>query len=568
MQHHDRDLNRELFWIICIRVVAMMSIVIPVYLLAVSPEFDLPIEPVGLLQVLVSTVSIQTLLYLALLRWLPRHGVVQAYIQFTGDVLLITLVIYRLGSAGSSMLLLYLVVIIVAAALLGRSAALTVAVMAFVAWAFPLVSLALGWTTVVQFLERALTDIDALSPSALPLTYHLLLNLAGFSGVATLASRLSVRAKRTETELRRRQAFLESLYQDVIQSISSGVAITDLDGRLIDVNRAAYEILGVASGTLDGAPITDTLLFDDASWAGACRQLLEDNGVALRTRSELDLEREGRRLTIGFSLSPLRDADDEQNGYIVVFQDLTEHRRLEQRVRLQDRMAAVGEMAAGLAHEVGNPLAAISGSVQLLAQTADNDGAEAKLLDITLKESRRLDRTVKGFLDFARPRERNETRFDIARLLAEDTVLLENSEEVTSAHRIQTELDPSSFFVTADPDQVSQVFWNLARNAIQAMPEGGTLSIGGTAIDDRGIYRIHFRDDGAGMEEEERANLFHPFKSFFDGGMGIGMAIVYRIVEEHGGVIQVDSEPERGTSITIDLPTGMNERADALEEKV
>jgi two-component system sensor histidine kinase PilS (NtrC family) len=225
---------------------------------------------------------------------------------------------------------------------------------------------------------------------------------------------------------------------------------------------------------------------------------------------------------------------------------------MQEDLRMKDRMVAVGELAAGLAHEIGNPLAAISGSVQMLAGRVDGDPAQRKLIEILLKESHRLDRTIKGFLRFARPRERSSVSFDIARLLAENVELLRNSEEVSERHRLEMELDPPSARLFADPDQISQIFWNLARNSLRAMPDGGTLRVVGRFAGE--WYRLQVIDTGRGMTEEQRTNLFHPFQSFFDGGTGIGMAIVYRIVQDHGGRLRVDSRPGAGTTITVELP--------------
>jgi two-component system sensor histidine kinase PilS (NtrC family) len=215
-------------------------------------------------------------------------------------------------------------------------------------------------------------------------------------------------------------------------------------------------------------------------------------------------------------------------------------------------MAAVGELAAGIAHEIGNPLAAISGSVQMLAPRNDGDQETGKLLQIVLRESQRLDRTIKSFLQFARPKERASVWFDVARLLGEQAQLLANSAELQSRHRLQVELDPPSARVLADPDQISQIFWNLVRNALKAMPEGGTLAISGRLAGE--TYRLCVRDTGHGMGAEERTKLFQPFKSFFDQGTGIGMAIVYRIVQEHGGRVHVESAPGAGTTIVAELP--------------
>jgi signal transduction histidine kinase len=201
---------------------------------------------------------------------------------------------------------------------------------------------------------------------------------------------------------------------------------------------------------------------------------------------------------------------------------------------------------------VGNPLAAISGSVQLLAGRFEGKTSEQKLLDITLRESRRLDRTVKSFLQFARPRDHFPEEFDIAALIAEDVSLLRNSEEVAAHHRIELDLAEGPALVVADRDQLGQIFWNLARNALQAMPHGGLLRISGRL--EGHYYRLEMEDSGRGMSGDEKARIFQPFKSFFGSGLGLGMAIVYRLVEEHGGEILVDSEPGAGTRIAVLLP--------------
>src|SRR6185436_5409132 len=254
----------------------------------------------------------------------------------------------------------------------------------------------------------------------------------------------------------------------------------------------------------------------------------------------------------GFTVTPLTDAHGSLGGYIVVFQDLTEWRTLQAELRMKDRMAAVGELAAGIAHEIGNPLAAISGSVQMLSPASEDNPQRAKLLQIVLRESQRLDRTIKSFLQFARPKERACVWFDVAHLLAEHVQLLSNSPELSPRHRLEVALDPPSARIFADADQVSQIFWNLTRNGLKAMPGGGRLAISGRIAGE--FYQLRVADSGRGMGAEERAKLFQPFKSFFDQGTGLGMAIVYRIVEEHGGRVHVETSPGAGTAITAELP--------------
>jgi two-component system, NtrC family, sensor histidine kinase PilS len=392
------------------------------------------------------------------------------------------------------------------------------------------------------------------------LAYNLVVHLFGFYAVALLASYLAHSITRAERELEAKSedlADLQVVHRDVIESISSGLITTDLEGMVTSVNRAGAEILRKPEAELVGAPISRSGLFSPERWG----VLAAVSGHRGRLRSEVEITYDGTSSYVGFSISHLVDAEGVQRGFILIFQDLTRWHRLQEEVRLKDRMAAVGELAAGLAHEIGNPLAAISGSVQMLSSAASagspgsntaGEASQRRLIDILLKESQRLDRTIKGFLRFARPRERSSVRFDVARLLAENFELLGNSDEVSEHHRLKLDLHPLSASLVADPDQVSQIFWNLARNALRAMPEGGTLRIVGRLVED--CYRLRVIDTGRGMSEEQRANLFHPFQSFFDKGTGIGMAIVYRIVQEHGGRIHAESRPGDGTTITVELP--------------
>jgi two-component system, NtrC family, sensor histidine kinase PilS len=560
------DLARQLRLYIAIRVVAIASVLLPYFLLQlmapapVSPEIGPGVSspPAAVaapasraaealqpafLYALAGATFIATLVYIVLLRLLRRHIEIQAYVQFFGDLLLITALVYRVGGIASPFSMLYLIVIAVASTLLRRRAGVIVASVAYALYALLLLGLYFHW------LPASLPSME--SVSIWRLNYNLATHLFGFYGVALLTSYLAHNVTRAERELVEKSedlADLQVVHRDVIESISSGLITTDLEGNITSVNRAGQMILGRSEADLVGTTIEDSGLLPAEHWA----ELTTASDGRAKRRSEVAVQRGGATTYVGFTLSQLADSLGTQRGYIVIFQDLTRWRRLQEEVRMKDRMAAVGELAAGLAHEIGNPLAAISGSVQMLAGPAERDPAQKKLVDILLKESQRLDRTIKGFLRFARPRERASVHFDVAHLLAENFVLLKNSDEVFERHRLELDLVPESAPLVADPDQISQIFWNLARNALRAMPEGGTLSVVGRLSDDS--YRLQVKDTGRGMSEEQRANLFHPFHSFFDSGTGIGMAIVYRIVQEHGGHLGVESRPGRGTTITVELP--------------
>ncbi len=535
-------LKSSLRWLIGIRLVVITSLALPYFLYRVTqPDLYSRLDFLYLLSGLVYAAS---LVYIGLLRWLADRTEFQAYVQFIGDLLLITGLVYYFGGLASPFSIFYFIVVIVAATMLGRRPALAIGACAWVLYASVVLALAYR-------LLNLPGGVPADTPSRLQLLYNLGVHLLGFIAVALLSSRLAQSVAQAESALRRKGeqvANLEIFNRDIIESIPSGLVTTDLEGRVTSANRAAEQILGFDARTLGGKPIYDTGFLSREQWQG----LVSIDSTEPRTRRELIYRTGETSRPIGYALTHLTNAEGTPSGYIVIFQDLTDWRQLQEELRLKDRMAAVGELAAGIAHEIGNPLAAISGSVQMLAGSYEGQPAQSKLLDITLKESQRLDRTIRSFLKFARPKDRASVSFDVAELLTENLKLLRHSAEVGEHHSLKLELNPSSVALEADPDQISQIFWNLARNALRAMPDGGTLTIVGRPRGDS--YRIAFSDTGRGMDDEERARLFQPFQSFFDGGTGIGMAIVYRIVEEHGGRLTVDSEPGSGSTITVELP--------------
>lgn len=536
------DLERQLRWLIAIRLVVISSVLLSYLVFELSARGSLP--EWNLLFILVGATYLASIFYIVLLRSFDLPAVWKAYVQFAGDLALVTGLVYFFGGIISPFSMLYLVVIMVASVILRRRAGLTVAGIAYILYAGLLSALAKGW---LPPLSPMPTDQEM----SWRVSYNLAMHLFGFVAVAFLTSYLTENASRAEEELAEKTgslANLEIFHRDVIQSISSGLISTDLAGVVTSVNRAALDILGSAESALVGRPIYESGLFSADDWRRAAGLAQPSRNL----RSEILAKRGAEELPIGFTVTRLTGARGVPTGWIVVFQDLSQWRKLQEELRIKDRMAAVGELAAGLAHEVGNPLAAISGSVQLLSSALTAKERERRLLDIIVKESQRLDRTIKGFLRFAKPRERATVRFDIAGLLAENMALLRNSEEATGKHDLRLELIPESAHVVGDPDQISQIFWNLARNALRAMPKGGALSLRGRLRGDR--YRFECSDTGHGMSEEQRTKLFQPFQSFFDSGTGIGMAIVYRIVQEHGGSVNVESRPESGTTISIDLP--------------
>jgi len=225
---------------------------------------------------------------------------------------------------------------------------------------------------------------------------------------------------------------------------------------------------------------------------------------------------------------------------------------LEETSRRQDRLAAIGRMAASIAHEIRNPLAAMRGSIQMLRSEVAADSSEAELMEIILRESDRLNQIITDFLSYARPRSLVQGRVDVGDLLHQTFSLLKHSPEINTNQVVETEVPEERLFANADEGQLKQVFWNLARNALQAMPQGGTLRAT-LAKNSNGRLLLAFSDTGRGMTPDQVERLFEPFSST-TGGTGLGLSIVYQIIRDHGGTINVRSLVGQGTTITVELP--------------
>jgi two-component system sensor histidine kinase PilS (NtrC family) len=467
-------------------------------------------------------------------------------IQVGGDLLVETLLVYFTGGLDSPFSFLYLVSIITASMLLYRRGGLLAASGAVILYG----ALAdLMYYEIIPLPEQSL--VSAVPWTSSRLYFNMATNFAGFYAAALLTSFISEKLQKTFEELdvnRQNLAELRAINQNVVDSIPSGLITLSSYGTASFINPAGCAILQSAPLAILGRHVTELGFFTLQSWNEARAGL--SAGAIVREEIEYPT-RDGPR-SIGFAVTPLQTLEGKPAGYTVIFQDLTEMKKLEAQVRLKDRMAAVGELSAGIAHEIRNPLAAIAGSVQVLKGSASLSHQEQRLMSIVLKESERLNKTIAEFLRFVRPQERRSAEFDIAASLAEALDLLANSSELSAEHSIRREIHPPSFHLLGDADQIRQVFWNLARNAVQAMPHGGTLTVS-THLHD-GQYHILFSDSGRGMSDADLQRLFQPFRTNFPSGTGLGMAISYRIVQEHGGRIDVLSRQGQGTTITVSLP--------------
>jgi two-component system sensor histidine kinase PilS (NtrC family) len=269
-------------------------------------------------------------------------------------------------------------------------------------------------------------------------------------------------------------------------------------------------------------------------------------------------------MEIGLTVSTL-SLPDGRSGYLLTFQDVTDVRRLERGARMQQRLAAVGEMAAGIAHEIRNPLASMSGSIQVLRQELALTEDQAQLMDIVLRESERLNETIRSFLAYARPQRFTLTRLDIRRVVQDTATLLRNSAEVRDDHVIDVDLPEDPVWYEADENQIRQILWNLATNGLRAMLSGGRLMLSAKAEREarQDELTITIEDEGCGIPATELDSLFQPFRSSFEKGTGLGLAIVHRIVTDYNGSIQVSSTVGTGTTVRVRLPL----RTPALDER-
>jgi len=266
---------------------------------------------------------------------------------------------------------------------------------------------------------------------------------------------------------------------------------------------------------------------------------------------------DGRHIELGFTATLLRTPGGSA-GLLFAFQDVTDFKKLERDARLRQRLAAVGEMAAGIAHEIRNPLASMSGSIQILRQELPLTEEQAQLMDIVLRESERLNDTIKSFLAYARPQRVSITRLDVRRVLNDAALLLRNSSEVQEGHVIDVHVPTSEVVFEADENQVKQLVWNLATNGLRAMRAGGCLTLGarlesGVEGDQESVV-LEVADEGVGIPADELDAIFQPFRGSFAKGTGLGLAIVHRIVSDYNGEIQVSSTPGHGTTVRVTLP--------------
>ncbi len=484
-----------------------------------------------------------------------------AFFQIVIDQLFITALIYFTGGMESFFPITYIFTIIASSMIFYKRGAF---------FSASLSSLLYGLLLSLQFYHWINPLGQSPNYDASQIFYSLILYMAAFYIVAFLSSALSEELKNKKKELIQKQADynqLETFNRNIIQSLDSGLLTIDLRGNINFLNRTAGKIL-----KRNGESLKDTSIYDLFPKINEVVEQVKRKG----SEPSLDYQRYETLLAnhdrgktyLGFSISPLTDPEGSLIGYTLIFQDITKFREMEEQVKRVDKMAAVGVLASGMAHEIRNPLASLSGSIQMLKTELTLDDQQKHLMEITLRESERLNALITDFLLYAHPPQTHKILYPIGRILEETIDLFVHSSSYHDGMRILRPSDHEEIRASVDPNQMKQVFWNLFINAGQSMSDGGEIQVHLGKGNARGVpglslpphlrgkewVKISIADSGDGIALENKEKIFEPFFSTKENGTGLGLSIVHKIIENHEGLIKVESELSRGSTFTIFLP--------------
>jgi two-component system, NtrC family, sensor histidine kinase PilS len=538
-------IRRKLLWLITARAAVISLLLGSAVLIQIKSPGSFPVDPYFFLLGLTFAL---TVVYSLTVRHAERHRWL-VDLQLAADAVIVSAIVHVTGGVNSYFSTLYALPIIAAGTLQLRRGAVMVGTLSSVLYTGVVLTQYFGAPT-------SPIVVVALGPPLRVALYTLGLNVFGLLAVAALTGYLAEGLRRADAQLQRASSELadvQAFSRYVVDSLTSGLATTDLIGHLVTYNRAAEAITGIAGSQAIGQPAAAVLQLP-ASLAGLFGP---PAARPKQTRVEYGFTKsDNRQIEMGLSAAPLMTPRGE-TGFILTFQDVTESRTLDRQARVQQRLAAVGEMAAGIAHEIRNPLASMSGSIQILRQELPLTDEQGQLMDIVIRESERLNETIRSFLAYARPQRQSMRYLDVRQVITETATLLQNSAERGEAHRIAVDVPADPVMLQADEGQIRQIVWNLATNGLRAMPAGGTLTLAVTAsADDAPHVAIGVSDEGVGIAPEELDGIFQPFRGSFERGTGLGLAMVHRIVSDYSGEVKVNSTPGAGTTVQVRFPVG------------
>lgn len=541
------ELRARLRWLMAFRV-AIVTVMLGLSLVFQATKGE-QVDTYYALIILTYAVTIPSALVLPSLT-APASLTVFFWAQVGIDFLLETVLVVRTGGVDSPFAVLYVMTVTVASLVprkrVGLFAACGCIILFGAVTNVQLYGLADGWDWGSKSQLTAPETFQTFGAYALALLVVGLLS-------GTLADQLQ-QADRSLREKEQGLTRLQAFHENIVQSISSGVFTADRSGAITSFNPAAQEATGYTLSQVLRCQWREVF-----NWHPA-QPLHDGTGMAAVSRFEVECKRaDGNRLVLGMTVSPLHE-QGQQEGLVGVFKDLTQIRDLEEEMRRKEWLANLGEMSAGMAHEIRNPLGALAGAMQMLRKEAAADDTDRRLMDIAIREATRLDSIITEFLQYARPPALNLAESDINKVLAETLDLVQHEARTRSNITIVTTLASGSLIAQIDQNQMRQVFWNLATNAFEAMPDGGQLTIatGCRQIDAGGrkgeVIEISFQDQGQGIPKANLDKIFLPFFTTKKAGSGLGLAAVHRIVDLHGGWIKVESERQQGTRFVVCMP--------------
>ncbi|MFQ5510589.1 MAG: nitrogen regulation protein NR(II) [Candidatus Krumholzibacteriia bacterium] len=535
---------RALGWFVGLRMIVLTLVVGAGIMIVQLSHSEFSVGPLYLMLVL--SYAVGGMFYAGLrLRLDPVTG---AWLMMIADIALVTAILRYSGGVASQFALIYCWPIIAAAFLLEVTGGLVIAILASLLY--------IGYGVLES---QGVLAPNAAGPEAIvrgPEFLQMYMHVSLFLLVGALSGYLAERISQKGRQLDRAESKLRQLKVDtdsILNNMSSGVMVIDFEGSILSINPKAEQILGVDRKDIETMNAATVFAATTPELGGELAKALQFKES--KSRHEMTVRRAGGKdLPLGISISLLRDDEGNKRGIIAVFQDLTEVRDMQERVRKADRLAAVGELSAGIAHEIRNPLASISGSIEMLNNELDLDSENRRLMELIMKESDRLDRIITDFLEFARLRPPAMDEVSVCRCLDEVLALLENNTTLRCQARAEIGNEVKDVVVRFDEEQMKQVFLNLAINACEAMEEGGTLTIRARRLAD-GSLSVAFQDEGGGISEEAFDRLFEPFFTTKEGGTGLGLAIANKIVTAHGGRIQAKNRARGGVEMSIVFPS-------------
>ena len=553
-ENPDQELKQRLKTIMVLRIVFLTGFVTLLLLLGPRIQFSAPLAP---LTAVICAGYLLSIIYALFFKiWKPSFT---ASFQVIGDLFLVGGIIYTTGGTESPLSFLFLFVIIVASFVLSRAACYFAASGA---------SIIYGLLMDLEFYQFIQPYYLFSEPARIVeggyVFYLVFLNIGSYYSVAYLSSFLNQRLRMVRKELAAASKDLEELqvfHTNVIRDMGTGLITTDENGGITSMNRAAEGITGYKLEESRGLPC-HTLLSPS---------ILQDflklsYGVSHPAQTEGECRRkDGKTIFIRMKVSRFSGLEYPRKGFICVFEDLTEYQEMQEKFSQAEQLAAVGRFSARLAHEIRNPLAALSGSIQVLSKGLDLKNTHQRLMEIVIRETDRLNALLTDFLNYSQPRKNRKTLVDLTQLIQDVTLLIKNSDDFSSAHHIEFAASADHLVINADEQELKQLVWNLCINGLQSMDSGGSLKIGLNKVssfhtrtfesDKRG-YVFTLEDEGCGIPADQLKKIFDPFHTTKDNGVGLGLATVYRIVQQMGGTIDVASIEGKGTDFSVFLPRG------------